>query len=145
MPAEKVGPSQRLLFSAIGLLAGDAALLIFLLLPRVQLGPRHLALPWDVLVLYAIFSIIGWALVGVPVTLAFPAPVLSRTPWPICLLIGAALGPLALLLILLVLGALQGALFTFSLDHTAALWPLSILISSVAFLTYAALLARRLR
>lgn len=131
----RVGPFQRLLFAFIGLLAGVAALLLFML-QTVQ---------WDMFVLYALFSSVGWALVGLPVILLFPACLLSRLTWPVCLLIGATLGPLALLLILAVLYGLQGRLSTFSLARTETLWPLSILVSTVSFVVYAALLRRRFR
>lgn len=152
----ELGPFRRLLFAAIGLIAGNAALLIFLLynalrvraaLLKIHMGQPHLELPraWDVFVLYAIISIVGWALVGLPFALAFPARLLSRIPWPLGLFIGAILGPLALLLIFVVLAAMQGSPGTFSLAHTGSLWPFSILVSTVAFLVYAALLRRRLR
>jgi hypothetical protein len=62
----------------------------------------------------------------------------------VCFLIGAILGPLALLLIFVVLAAWQGSLGSFSLAHTETLWPFSILVSTVSFLVYAALLRSRL-
>jgi hypothetical protein len=58
-------------------------------------------------------------------------------------LIGAALGPLALLLIFVVIFAMQGRLREFSLAHTEALWQFSMLVSTVSFLVYTALLRRR--
>jgi hypothetical protein len=127
------GPFHRLLFAAISLLAGDIALLFLLFPGALGLFP-----------MYALFSILGWLLVGVPFVLAFPARLLSRVAWPLCLLIGALLGPLALLLIFVVLSALQGTLGKFSLDHTETLWPFSILVSTVSFLVYAVLLRRQL-
>ena len=74
-----------------------------------------------------------------------PARLLSRLAWPLCLLIGAILGPLALLLIFVVMFGLQGQLNSFSLAHTQSLWPLSILVSSVSFVVYAVLLRTRFR
>jgi hypothetical protein len=97
----------------------------------------------DMFIVYAIFSFLGWVLVGLPIALAFPARLLSRLPWPLWLLIGAALGPLALLLIFVVIAGLQGQLGTFNLAHTESLWPLSILVSTVSFVAYAALLRWR--
>jgi hypothetical protein len=147
------GPGRRLLFSTIGLLAGNAALPIYLMIGllfgalwgRVAwLNACH-ALP-DILgifVSYAIFSILGWAFVGFPIVLAFPARLLSRVRWPLCALIGAALGPLALLLIFFVIFAMQGRVSAFSLAHTEALWQFSILVSTVSFLVYVALLRKR--
>src|SRR5579864_3648788 len=84
-------------------------------------------------------------LAGLPVALMFPVRVYSRLAWPLCLLIGAILGPLALLLIFVVMFGLQGQLNSFSLAHTQSLWPLSILVSSVSFVVYAVLLRTRFR
>jgi hypothetical protein len=147
------GPSRRLLFAAIGLLAGNAALLIYwtigpligALWGRVALLNAYRALPdtLGIFVIYAIFSILGWALVGLPIVLAFPARLLLRAPWPLCVLIGAVLGPLALLSIFVVIFAMQGRLSAFSLAHTEALWQFSVLVSTVSFLVYVALLRRR--
>ena len=150
------GPFQRSLFAFIGLLAGNAALLLYLLQNAVRLRAyllkAHMGEPahqipqaWSMFIIYAIFSLAGWALIGLPFALAFPARVLSRLAWPLCLLIGAALGPLALVLIFVVMFGLQGHLSNFSLAHTEGLWPLSVLVSTVSFGAYAALLRRRFR
>jgi hypothetical protein len=104
---------------------------------------RQLSIWLEMFPLYAVFSILGWALVGLPFALAFPARLLSRARWPLCVLIGAALGPLALLLIFVVIFAMQGRLREFSLAHTEALWQFSMLVSTVSFLVYTALLRRR--
>jgi hypothetical protein len=145
---------QRLIFAAIGLIAGNVALLALLLynamrmravLLKMHMGQPFLQLPqaWESFVLYAGFSIVGWAAIGLPIVLALPPRRLSRLPWPLYLLIGAALGPLALLFIFFVLAAMQGQLNTFSLSHTESFWPLSILVSTVSFLVYAALVRGR--
>jgi hypothetical protein len=150
-----VGAVQRLLFATIGLTAGNAALLVFLLysalrvraaLVNAHMGEPHLALPqaWWMFRMYGMFSVAGWILVGVPIALAFPARLLSHLAWPVRMLIGATLGPLALLLIFVVLFAIQGRLSAFSLAHTESLWPFSILVSTISFLVYAALMRRRL-
>ena len=102
------------------------------------------ALP-DVLgifVIYGIFSILGWALVGLPIILAFPARLLLRLPWPFCVLVGAGVGPLAVFLIFVVIFACQGRPGAFSLAHTDGLWQFSVLVSTVSFLVYVALLRR---
>ena len=99
----------------IGLVAGDAALLIVPLYNAVRLrtvlltihiGEANLALPNS----KGIFPVIGWIFVGVPIVIALPERLLSRVPWLGCTFIGATLGPLALLIILLVLFAYQGRL-----------------------------------
>lgn len=132
---QDVGPFRRVLLAFIGLLAGDGVLLLYLFLSARA--------AWDILTLYAIFSLIGWMLAGLPVALMFPVRVYSRLAWPLCFLIGAILGPLALLLIFIVLFGLQGQLGAFSLAHTESLWPMSCMVSTVAFVVYAALLRRR--
>jgi hypothetical protein len=152
----RVGIFQRLLFALIGLLAGNAALLLYLLLNAISMRAvllknhmgepaRELPQAWEMFVLYEIFSLAGGVLVGLPIALAFPVRVLSRLAWPSYLLIGAILGPLALLLIFVVMFGLQGQLRAFSLAHTESLWPLSILVSTVSFVVYAILLCRRFR
>jgi hypothetical protein len=128
-----VGLFQRLVFAAIGLAAGNAALLVFLLcnalrlravLLNAHMGEPYHALPqaWEIFLLYAMVSVFGWILVGVPIAVAVPARLLSRVAWPGRMLIGATLGPLALLLIFIVLFAIQGRLSAFSLAHTESLW-----------------------
>ena len=151
-----VGRFTRFLFAFIGLLAGNAVLLLYFLLNaivlraallRAHMGEPARVIPqaWEMFILYSISSIIGWALVGLPIALAFPPRLLSRVGWPLCLLIGATLGPLALLLMFVVLFGLQGQLSSFSLAHTESLWPLAILVSTVSFVVYAALVRRRVR
>jgi uncharacterized membrane protein len=99
---------------------------------------------WDVLWLYVIFSVVGWVLVGLPVALLVPARLVSRISWLRRILIGATLGPLALLVIVVLLLVKQGRLREFSLANSQTLWPMSILVSTVSFLVYAALLRWRL-
>jgi hypothetical protein len=48
-----------------------------------------------------------------------------------------------LLLIFVALFAIQGRLSALSLAHTESLWPFSVLVSTVSFLVYAALLSWR--
>jgi hypothetical protein len=86
--------SRRFLFAFFGLLEGDAALLLWLL-PGVRDA--------GVLILYGIFSFVGWALIGLPFALAVSPRFLCRLYWAPRLLIGASLGPLALLAIFVML------------------------------------------
>ena len=134
-------------------MAGNAALLIYWMVGpligalwgRVAFLSAYRALPdiLGIIVIYAVFSILGWALVGVPIVLVLPARRLLRVPWPLCVFIGAILGPLALLLIFVVIFAMQGRLREFSLANTQALWQFSVLVSTVSFLVYVALLRKR--
>lgn len=130
------GPCQRILFAAIGLLAGDAALLMLL-------SPLFVS-AWGVFWLYVIFSAVGWTLVGLPFALLVPARLVSRLSWLRRILIGATLGPLAMLVMVVLLLVKQGRLREFSLDHSASLWPMCIVVSTVAFLVYAGLVCWRL-
>ena len=127
--------SRRFLFAFYGLLAGDTALLL-LLLP----GFARAA---GVLILYGIFSFVGWAMIGLPVALGVPPRFLCRLSWPPRLLVGAALGPLALLAILAILAARGGTLKTLSLANTGVFWPMSMLVSTTSFIVYTALLRRQ--
>ena len=136
----EVGSFRRLLYAVMGLIAGNAAMLVLLGLP-VLFNFRGW---WDVPLLYAVFSAVGWVLVGCPIVLVFPPLLLLRVHWALRLLIGATLGPIALLLIFFLLYAKQGAPGTFSLDHTGFCWPMSVVVSTVSFHVYVSLLGRRL-
>jgi hypothetical protein len=124
-----VGFFKRLIYALVGLLAGEAALLATLL-------PHALAQ----FTLYAIFSFIGWVLVGVPIAVAIPARLITNIPWPLWVLIATLLGPLALSIILLLLG--RG--HTIGFAHTGSFWPISIVVSTVSAIAYAALLRKEM-
>ena len=83
-----ISPAKRLLYALIGLLAGDLILLFFLLQHALHATifagePAH-TLPdaVETFILYAIFSFVGWMLVGLPATLLFPARSITRLSWP---------------------------------------------------------------
>jgi hypothetical protein len=130
-----VSLSRRFLFAFYGLLAGDTALFL-LLLPGFAQAP-------GVLVLYGLFSFAGWAIIGLPVALAVPPRFLCRLSWPPRLLVGATIGPLALLAIFVMLAASGGTLERFNLSNTGVLWPMSMLVSTTSFIVYTALLRRQ--
>lgn len=105
---------KRPAYALVGLLAGDAALLLFLLQNalriRADLLVLHMGEParqipgaLQLFVLYARLSFVGWLLVGLPIALFFPAPFVTSLWWPLRVFVGAALGPLALLAILALL------------------------------------------
>ena len=106
------------LFAFYGLLAGDTALFL-LLFPGIGRAP-------EVLVVYALFSFVGWAIIGLPVALGVPPRYLCRLSGPARLLIGAALGPIALLAIFLTLAEISGGLKTFRLANTGIFFSMSI-------------------
>jgi len=130
-----VSLSRRFLFAFYGLLAGDTALFL-LFFPGI-------AWAWEVLVVYALFSFVGWAIIGLPVALGVPPRYLCRLSWPARLLIGAALGPIALLAMFLTLAEISGGLKTFRLANTGIFFSMSILISTTSFIVYTALLRRQ--
>jgi hypothetical protein len=149
-----VGPARRVAYAFLGLLAGDAALLFFLLQNAVRvrasllashMGEPALQIPhaFQMFALYGPFSLIGWLLVGVPVALLFTARSITRLSWPLVVLVGGALGPVALFLIFVLLahGHIKfGNPGTFT--GTRWFWEFSILVSTVSFILYAVLLRR---
>lgn len=148
----QVSPLIRLTYAFAGLLAGDAVLLILLFLSAIRvralLLAQHVGAPGqqiplalEVFVIYAGFSFAGWLIVGAPIVLFFPAHSITRLSWLLRLLVGAALGPLALsaVLILLAHGHLD---FRHDFPAVGWLWAYSIVVSTVAFVVYVALLGK---
>jgi hypothetical protein len=148
---------KRLAYAFVGLLVGDAILLLYLLQNAIRIRAELIALhvgeperqipqTLEIFVLYARLSFVGWMFVGLPIALLLPPRFIRRLPWPLRLLVGAVLGPLALFLIFVLVsdssrtalahGHMVPGLFT----NTASLWPFSILVSTVAFVVYIALL-----
>jgi hypothetical protein len=148
-----VNLAKRLAYAFVGLLTGDIILLLFLLygalvarasLLAANMGQIGSMIPGvlQVFVLYALFSFVGWLLAGLPTVLLFPARSIIRLSWPLRLLVGATLGPLALLLIFVLIG--RGHVgFPESFRGTGALWAYSVVVSTAAFLVYAALLHKQ--
>lgn len=143
---------KRPAYALVGLLAGDAALLLFLLQNalriRADLLVLHMGEParqipgaLQLFVLYARLSFVGWLLVGLPIALFFPAPFVTSLWWPLRVFVGAALGPLALLAILALLD--RGHIgFPGIFRGTSSLWTFSILVSTVSFVSYVTLLRK---
>jgi hypothetical protein len=148
---------KRLAYAFVGLLVGDAILLLYLLQNAIRIRAELIALhvgeperqipqTLEIFVLYARLSFVGWMFVGLPIALLLPPRFIRRLPWPLRLLVGAVLGPLALFLIFVLVsdssrtalahGHMVPGLFT----NTASLWPFSILVSTLAFVVYIALL-----
>jgi hypothetical protein len=150
---------KRLAYAFLGLLAGDAILLLYLLLNAIRnrayllaihMGEPALQIPraLQIFVLYARLSFVGWLFVGLPIALLLPAHFIRRSPWPFTLLLGAALGPLALFLIFMLVpdasrsALAHGHMIPGMFTGTASLWPLSILVSTIAFVLYVFLLRK---
>ena len=146
---------QRLAYAFGGLLVGDGLLLLYLLqnalrvratLLAAHVGEpeRQITVALQVFTLYGFFSLVGWLFVGVPVALFLPARSITRWPWLLAIAVGALLGPVALLLILVLLG--HGHVqFPASFVGTGTLFAFSILVSVASFGVYVALLRKRHR
>jgi hypothetical protein len=150
---------KRLAYAFVGLLVGDAILLLYLLQNalryRALLLAAHMGEPGrqipqalQMFVLYAHVSFLGWLFVGLPVALFFSARSITRLPWALSLLLGAALGPLALCLVLALVSdsnraaLAHGHMIPGMFRGTALVWPLSILVSTVSFVVYVALVRK---
>jgi hypothetical protein len=105
-----------------------------------------------VLVICAIVSFVGWLFVGLPIALFLPTRSVTRLSWPLALVIGGVLGPVALL------GALLGIFVTSYVCPIGIVsgmpgymiskvepYAFSILISTVSFGVYVALLRAQTR
>jgi hypothetical protein len=146
-----VSSFKRVAYSLLGLVAGNVVLLAFLLQSAVGLraalvsshmGEPARAIPqaFELFILYGISSFVGWILIGIPTALAISGATIARLAWPLWLLMGALLGPIALLLIFVLLSHDQ--LSRSSLAHTGIFWSFSILVAAVSFLVYGLLLRR---
>ena len=150
---------KRTAYAFVGLLAGDAILLLYLLQNalryRAWLLAAHMGEPgrqipqaMQIFALYASLSVVGWLFVGLPISLLLPAHFIRRLPWPLRLLVGAALGPLALFLVIALVSDVSraalahGHMLPGMFTGAASLWPLSILVSTIAFVVYVALLRK---
>lgn len=131
---------HRLLFSVIGLLAGEVTM-------AALVGGQPL---W----LYFMLTVaIGWACVGLPVILPLPSRVVSQASWPVVLIAGGCLGLLALAVVFITTAALQwflgpsAAPFSLSglLVGTGLLWPMASLVSMVSVAVYSALIRHKWR
>lgn len=151
VPASK---SDRVKYAFWGLLAGDAVLFVFLfsnairaaaLLSAARIGQPsgQIAAAIDVFVFYAGCSFVGWLVVGVPTVLLFPPQALVRLPSVLRVTIGAALGPLALFLIMFALA--RGHITSWdTFTNTGILWIYAAAVSVTAFLIYMHLLERNM-
>jgi hypothetical protein len=149
----RVNPLKRLAYAFVGLLAGDAMLLLYLLqnalrvrasLIAVHMGEPEHQIPFalDFFVVCAMFSFVGWLFVGLPTALFFSARFMTRLPWALALVVGAILGPAALLVIFLLHD--HGHIYlSSSFAQTVTPYAYSILVSAVSFGVYVALLRRQ--
>ena len=145
----QISPARRLAYTFVGLLAGDVMLLFFLVrhaLHATLFGGEPVRLIGDALqlfVLYAAFSSLGWVLIGLPTALIFPADSITRLSWPFALIVGAALGPPALLIIFMLFS--RSHVYFRNVAETGMLFGYSILVSTIAFMVYLALLRKDMK
>ena len=154
-----MNPMKRLAYAFLGLLAGDAILLLYLLQNAIRIRADYLAVHMgeperqipqalQIFDLYARLSFVGWLFVGLPIALFLPPQLIRRLPWPLRPFVGAALGPVALFLIFILVpdasrtALMHGHMLPGIFRGTASLWPLSILVSTVSFVLYVALLPK---
>jgi hypothetical protein len=154
-----VSSIKRMAYAFVGLVAGDTILLLYLLQNAIRLRAdllashmgepgRQIPQALQIFELYAYVSFFGWLFVGLPVALFFSARSITRLPWPLSLLLGAALGPLALFLAIVLLSDVSraalahGHMLPGMFTGTASVWPLSILVSTISFVVYVALLRK---
>jgi hypothetical protein len=145
----RISPAKRLLYALVGLLAGDLILLFFLLQhalhATILAGEPARSLPdaVETFILYAIFSVVGWILIGLPATLLFPARSIARLSWPRALIVGAAVGPIALLVIFALLS--RSHIYFRDFAEISTLFAYTILVSTVSFMVYLALLRKEMK
>lgn len=82
-------------------------------------------------------------LVGVPATLLFPARSITRLSWPRALIVGASSGPITLLVIFALLG--RSHIYFRNLAEITTLFAYTILVSTVSFMVYLALLRKEMK
>jgi hypothetical protein len=147
--------NQRLTYAFVGLLAGDIALVLYLVLnafvARATLLAAHVGEPerqvsmaLQLGAIYVVCSLVVFLVVGVPIALLLPPRFVAGWPWLVTIVVGALLGPPALCIILFVLGGGSVHLSN-SFRETGLLFAFSILVSTVSFGVYVALLRKQLR
>lgn len=145
----RISPAKRLLYALVGLLAGDLILLFFLLQralhATILAGETARTLPdaVETFILYAIFSFAGWMLVGLPATLLFPARSITRLSWPRALMVGVTVGLIALLVIFALLS--RSHIYFRNFAEISTLFGYTILVSTVSFMVYLALLRKEMK
>ncbi len=82
-------------------------------------------------------------LVGLPATLLFPARAITLLSWPRALIVGATVGPIALLIIFVLLS--RSHIYFRNLAEISTLFAYTILVSTVSFTVYLALLRKEMK
>ena len=151
--SDRVNPIERVAYAFVGLSSGDAMLLLYLLALRARAS--LVAVHTEALITFAVtffgfcaVSFVGWLFVGFPIALFLPARSITRLSWPIALVMGGVLGPVALLGVMLTVHVgTTGSVSAMALAIISGVSPYaySILISSVSSGVYVALLRKQTR
>jgi hypothetical protein len=149
----QIGPARKIGYSFLGLLAGNAAMLVLMLGSMLYPGrwmSLHIAgsnrMLFDTLgmfVVYATFSMLGWVILGLPFVLLLRSEFVSRLLWIFIPSIGAILGPMSLLPIFILLS--DGKLTADSFRNSGVILILSALVSTIAFTVYCAFIRQAMR
>jgi hypothetical protein len=139
-----MSPARKIGYSFLGLLTGDVALLAYFVWITRAWEHNHLQ-SLDIFLLYVIFTFPGWVVVGIPAVLLISPQTIRTLRWLSLLIIGAALGAFAQLLIFLLLASRHDVNLAGHGNQLAWYFELSALVSTVAFAVYCALVRRTLR
>ncbi len=152
-PVRVVGWGRRIAYAFVGLLAGNAAIVLYLVAMNLWGLVRYQSFPFErmaghiligyagLMLIYGSFSLIGWLVVGLPAVLLLPVRPLNRLPWLVILLIAAAIGAAAYFPIFLLFSGGHPTLDL--LRREGPYWLLAVLASTVGFPTYCRLVRRR--
>jgi hypothetical protein len=143
-PPYSVGFRRKIGYSFVGLLAGNLALLMYLLLTTRAWELKSMGI-LEMFPFYVGFSILGWLVVGIPAVLLLRLKLVTRLHWLLVVVIGAALGALAQFLIFLVLGLRQNLNLTGHWNEVWWYFALAGLVSTVSFGVYCALVRRAIQ
>jgi hypothetical protein len=148
---KKAGLFRRVVYSFVGLCAGCAFVQLWMLgnavKVRQSLLHMHRGLPQDQIpnamqfgLIYFIFAVAGWVIVGIPMVLIIPPCVIARLSWWI-LIIGLFSGPLSLAVIFV---RMSHGLSAGTFRATGLYFILASVISTVACAVYYRLICRHL-
>jgi len=151
-----IGWERKIGYSFVGLMAGNVAslatLLIIASLPKLHIW-SSIGQFWKLnsdqaigaAVLFGMFSMPAWIIVGLPFVLLIRSDIIAEFYWITAALIGAVLGLVAMFLITLVFTQGHVAVAEFQNVETLRLFAAAGLIAGVAFAVYCALVQAALR
>lgn len=136
-----LGFRRRIIYSAVGLIAGD-----FLMVILISLISRTSEHPPENLLRTLYFavdcSLFGWVVVGIPAVMLINTAFVARLRWYFEVLVGTLLGFAALLIVFMVT---MGHTLPAKSGGHAYFWVFAALVSIVAFSIYSALARQAMR